>query len=789
MKKFLSLVLALVMTMSLVTVSAGAKDYADASDIEYVEAVDVLSAIGVLEGDANGFRPNDTLKRSEAAKIIAALKLTPKTAASLTADTAPFADVAKSHWAAGYIAEGVDSGIIAGVGDNKFAPDAELTGFAYLKMLLVCLGYDAAAENMVGANWSVNVAKLAKEVKLTAGNDDFVGSAAVTREEAALYALNALKAQPVKYADKGTAITINGVEIVTGGSEPTPDTDYDAYKDVNFKKLKDYPAYDDFNRPATEWVFKGEQVGVYAEAPVLTLTAKTDADDLADALKDAGYKYVVDAEGNTVKLTDTTYEDANPTGNGWVVEFYETTGLLNEGKKDEKEVDAVELNPIVIKTIFTQVTKLGKDLKSTDDKDERDITTGAGVAEYEDELLANFEELYDELEADDWVLVRKATAGDNKDKIVSIELPEIIEGKLTKKSSSKITVDGTAYKLAAGVAASAFGVSTKDQKVWLDSYGYALKGELKGTDDSDIVYLVKLFDSEDKYGTTTYYAQVVTAKGEIVELTIDEDASLEGIVEGTLCVYSGDEDEATLYNADAEEYIKVTSDLDSLIKVGGKYYADEVTMVYVDGEGAKLKVTTADNAQKFELTKDDPETEEVETAETVYALLNDDGEVDVVFVAGEAQAEAADADELVFVASTKVAGETLDDDDKLVNTYNVYFDGKKTEVIATGIKDKDGVGFYSYAVKGSTYELEKEDSTTITSIAKDKYMTLANGETDVKLDGVIYDTTDNDITTLAELVDQWEIADESETDDVERVTAHVVYDEKDEVVTLIYIVK
>ena len=30
MKKFLSLVLALVMTMSLVTISAGAKDYADA---------------------------------------------------------------------------------------------------------------------------------------------------------------------------------------------------------------------------------------------------------------------------------------------------------------------------------------------------------------------------------------------------------------------------------------------------------------------------------------------------------------------------------------------------------------------------------------------------------------------------------------------------------------------------------------------------------------------------------------------------------------------------------------
>ena len=38
MKKFLSLVLALVMTMSLVTVSAGAKDFSDSTKIQYKEA-------------------------------------------------------------------------------------------------------------------------------------------------------------------------------------------------------------------------------------------------------------------------------------------------------------------------------------------------------------------------------------------------------------------------------------------------------------------------------------------------------------------------------------------------------------------------------------------------------------------------------------------------------------------------------------------------------------------------------------------------------------------------------
>ena len=62
MKKFLSLVLALVMTMSLVTVSAGAKDFTDSSKITYSEAVDVMSAVKVIDGYAEGdFRPTNTL--------------------------------------------------------------------------------------------------------------------------------------------------------------------------------------------------------------------------------------------------------------------------------------------------------------------------------------------------------------------------------------------------------------------------------------------------------------------------------------------------------------------------------------------------------------------------------------------------------------------------------------------------------------------------------------------------------------------------------------------------------
>ena len=80
MKKFLSLVLALVMTMSLVTVSAGAKDFTDSSKIQYAEAVDVMSAAKVIDGYTDGtFNPTATLTRGAAAKIICNLILGPTT--------------------------------------------------------------------------------------------------------------------------------------------------------------------------------------------------------------------------------------------------------------------------------------------------------------------------------------------------------------------------------------------------------------------------------------------------------------------------------------------------------------------------------------------------------------------------------------------------------------------------------------------------------------------------------------------------------------------------------------
>ena len=225
MKKFLSLVLALAMTLSLVTISAGAKDFADSDELsgeQYEEAVNVMSEMGIIDGYAGGnFQPQGTLTRGAAAKIIACMMLGKTTAEALGTQAAPFKDVPVGSTFAGYIAYCVESGLIDGYADGTFRPQNTLTGFAFLKMLLTALGYDSAIEGYTGTNWTVNVAGRATQIGLTDGNEDFVGTRAATREEACLYAVNALKATLVEYESKGTNVTVNGATVAIGASKPT----------------------------------------------------------------------------------------------------------------------------------------------------------------------------------------------------------------------------------------------------------------------------------------------------------------------------------------------------------------------------------------------------------------------------------------------------------------------------------------------------------------------------------------------------------------------------------------
>ena len=531
MKKFLSLVLALVMTMSLVTVSAGAKDFSDDDSITYQEAVDVISEIGVVDGYTGGdFKPTDVLTRGAAAKIICNLILGPTTASALSASSAPFKDVPVSNTFAGYITYCAQEGIINGYSDGTFRPTATLSGNAFMKMLLGALGYDSSVEGYTGPNWSVAVIKQAAGIGLDDGNDEFVGSKAVTREEAALYAFNMLQATMVEY-DAKTSVDINGATVTIAGDkakevENTSRTDGYIDDDNKMQFAERYftdlrlttDTTDDFGRPANTWRFKGVEVGTFAKTADATYTADVKLgqiySDLGMSDKDEAAPVFVDgveasesakvSKGNDLKVSELKFTNSPAAncnvGNGTLVEAY-----LDE-----------DTNDVTIVAINTYVAEVNKVVAETNSKDAY-ITLSELAAENgaTSGLRANDEFETTGFENDQIVLFTYAN-----NEIQSVKAAESAEGTLTRKVSGKsINLGETKYDFSKMYSVdggeSSLGIDS-EYVVYLDANGYAIYVEETEYNIADYAYLRALQGSSvafasDKAALITYDGKMKTA--------------------------------------------------------------------------------------------------------------------------------------------------------------------------------------------------------------------------------------------------------------------------------------
>ncbi len=158
---------------------------------------------------SSNFNAKDNLTRAQAAKIISYLLLGNKTAEAL-AGSGKFTDVAKTSWSAGFVDYCASTGVVNGVGDGKFDPNDQLTGYQFAKMLLGALGYDTTIQGFTGADWQINVSKIANLVGLFEGLN-IKGTDVLTREQAAQMCLNTLKSPLVEYSNKGgNVLTVNG---------------------------------------------------------------------------------------------------------------------------------------------------------------------------------------------------------------------------------------------------------------------------------------------------------------------------------------------------------------------------------------------------------------------------------------------------------------------------------------------------------------------------------------------------------------------------------------------------
>ncbi len=826
MKKVISIILSLAMVICLMPTMAFAADdvaadatatvetpeFADASSIQYNEAVDVLTTIGVLAGikSANGlvFKPTGEVTREQAAKIICTLLLGEDDAEKLIAEKAPFDDVATDRWSAGYIAYGVEDGFLAGVGDNKFNPQGNVTADQFAKMLLVAIGYDADQAGLVGSAWVKNTEKLAKEQGLFVGDKKVEGSVAATREEAALYAYNTLQATLVEYEGlniKSDLFTITGLKPdYVADNRNEHDTIYsdellqfaeEYYPELVFDRVDA-----EFSYPADNWTYDDEEIGTYVDEAAYEVEGTLDLEDAIDELgEDAtivdGYLNGADYDNYNGKTLEDIKEDKfdEASVNGANIKLFATDekdeyiACAILGDIDEVEVKDVDATKKVgAYTSYKVGNAKGKEFSTVVDE-KKDITDTVVKGDVED--------------GDVVMYVVDSTKG--AEITLYIQALDTVDGVVSKysKKTGIATIGGE--EVAKHAKATETPKVTKSIEVswYVDPYGFYLAqkedevadGEYGFVLSTDISYTTKwtrvngepvaknVFDK----GTAT----IVKFDGtvETIDLLDDDAADLEDQLvkfslnekKGLYAVKSVDDASDT---SDIE-YAAAPTDIEKDRKTVGKLYANKKTL-YIVADYEENPEYDADDAE--DPSYDIPEMikagtvttftgyQDVEDMAAVKGYVVDvasktvfDGVADVVYVSAHEDAAAVSE----YVLALAVGDETAEG-----ISYDVAIDGELGNLTSKAVLE---AGTLYKSIKGTETESVKADYVGVEVKNNAGFLTIGDAKVDAADETPVYIVDGRDaeeVTASAKTVVDLENADA-----LENATVWVVKNAKDEV--------
>ena len=712
MKKFLSLVLALVMTMSLVTVSAGAKDFTDSSKINYAEAVDVMSAAKVIDGYAEGdFRPTATLTRGAAAKIICNMILGPTTASALVADAAPYKDVPANHTFAGYIAYCQKTGIISGYADGTFKPANTLTGYAFMKMLLGALGYKADVEGYTSPNWSINVAKQAINAGLNKGlKGDFNGVKAVNREEACLYAFNTLKATMVEY---DTTITIGGVTVAGARKDVTNNASIETIKNDDkmqfaeryFTKLtKKSNVTDDFGRPAVTWINNKTEVGTYVDYTTLvsSYTAKVKGGEVYNDIGSAAAKfdevtYYVDGKVQPASVVTDLMSDVKKSNK-------DTFGASGKGVLTEVYVDTDEetIDVVIINTYIADVSADYNDKKEYLSVGVKNYGANAPTKVYLDDVAG-----IEKYKEDDVILVQIADGV-----ILNVIDPKTVEDAAISKFATDdyVVTGGNQYDFAEKINRynnvlneyNKEELEDKTYDIYVDQYGYAIGIKLhSGTDK--YLFLAGYDKATSNLTLKTAEAQAIFMDGTMSKIEIDFNETNKKL--------DPDKKNSTVRlddkgDANRNTWFKYTED-DGVYTLTA--VADQIVVAYGDTGSAKKSINCESarvaEGSKYAWGNDDSvyitvKTDDVDTDDcgTPYKVEVGISKVDAVYTGVQ------DVDLVLDKDSPFERNNAKDVIYALYDTDDKYIDA----AIVLGESNDDNSKAYAYALKGAKSESFKD---------------------------------------------------------------------------------
>ena len=310
LKKILALVLALVMSFSLMATANAFTDSEKITDT-YETAVTVLDGLKVFQGYEDGsFRPQDAIKRSEVAAIIYRIVTgdVAGTQVGIYADYNKFTDVKSTSWYAGYVNFCANAEYIKGRDAKTFDPDAYVTGYEALAMILRAIGYDKNGE-FTGSNWQVQTAATGEQRGITKNISEGTLGTYATREVVAEILFQTILVDKVNYTpafgyqldDTSLGWDTFELEEITGvvvaneyadlySSKPAKAGETELNVDGDIYTLSYSTTLEDIGEARDAYITKGENVLYIADAgnTVFETGAATDIEKDKDFEKATG---------------------------------------------------------------------------------------------------------------------------------------------------------------------------------------------------------------------------------------------------------------------------------------------------------------------------------------------------------------------------------------------------------------------------------------------------------------------------------------------------------------------
>ena len=407
LKRTLSLALASVMLVGMMSVGASAvnaSDFTDADEIVNKDAVSTMTALGIINGKEDGsyFDPTGTVTRAEMAKMLCVAINGGVDPVLGVKDTPTFTDI-KGTWAESYIEYCAANGIIAGRGNNKFDPTGTVSATEAAKMLLGVLGYNAEKSGLVGNDWAINTNVLANQNGLYKNLANLNANTLLTRDNAAQMIYNALDANMVELNAAGNYTTsqysYTGTESVVTGTERV-------------------------------WVVKIKDSSVNDAVKALDGSVYNSRQDAIDTLKDANGgtaldtgKYTLEQKTQNVYGENTVTKYADETmGHKYLSLITDGDAVLTDVEKDSKGTYTLYMNGITTKGQYTKV--------------EGDYSNLIG--QKVEVLYKDRENVYGVYASTDSSLIVESTAG-----------------KVGTLSNNEVKIDGTTYKVDSNVTTTA----------------------------------------------------------------------------------------------------------------------------------------------------------------------------------------------------------------------------------------------------------------------------------------------------------------------------------------------